>query len=112
MIAKDGESFAVKTYKVDFREADFPKIRGEIGQMSWSETFKWMLSQESWDAQKRHHKSAIASDPPAEEKERELVKPEAMQEILWCSQTLKGQEQKWEGRALNQRQIEISGGEL
>lgn len=40
MIAKDRDSFAVKTYNVVFREADFPEIRGEIGQMSWSQTFK------------------------------------------------------------------------
>ena len=112
MIAKDRESFAVKTHNVVFREAHFLEIRGEIGQMSWSETFKWMLSQETWDAQKCHSESAVTSDPPAEEKERELVKSEAIQEVLWYSQSLKGQEQKWEGRALNQGQREISGGEL
>lgn len=39
MLTKDGESFTVKTYNIDFREADFPKIRGEIGQISPSETF-------------------------------------------------------------------------
>lgn len=63
-------------------------------------------------SQKCHSESAIASDRPAEEKGMGLVKPEAAQEILRCSQTLKGQEQKWEGRALNQGQIEIRGGEL
>ena len=40
MRAKDRESFAVKTHNLDFKEADFPKVRGEIGQMSRSETFK------------------------------------------------------------------------
>lgn len=41
-----------------------------------------MLSQETWDAQKCHSQSAVTSGPPAEEKERELVKPEAIQEVL------------------------------
>lgn len=40
MRAKDRESFAVETRNLDFKEADFPKVRGEIGQMSRSETFK------------------------------------------------------------------------
>lgn len=49
MRAKDRESFAVETRNLDFKEADFPKVRGEIGQMSRSETFKWLMSQEGWD---------------------------------------------------------------
>jgi len=56
-------------------------------------------------SQKCHSVSVVASDPPAGGRGRELVKPEAAQEILWCSQTLKGQEQKWEGRALKQGQM-------
>lgn len=41
-----------------------------------------MFSQEDWDTQKCHSEYAIPSDPAAEEKGRELVKPEAAQEIL------------------------------
>lgn len=82
MLTQDRESFTVKTYNVDFREAHFPKIRGQIGQMSPSETFHRMFSQEDWDAQKCHSAYAIPSDPAAEEKGGELVKPEAAQEIL------------------------------
>lgn len=40
MIAKDGESSAVKTFNLDLKEADFPKIGGKIGQMSRSDTLK------------------------------------------------------------------------